>query len=177
MTISGLESESERSSRANETKPKDFHNKSAARGAYEFNDLITHGHRGRHPLRHVASGTPCWHCICVSAEFVKKVQENGSREIPKWNSTSLILILILRRMQPACPGGRRCNAHCKSYWLGPTGGAGGGGRRNCQMLACGQHLSVINARGSWTGSRIRGSQRRTSASTPYAIWKTNTDCA
>lgn len=49
----------------NETKPKDFHNKSAACGAYEFNDLITHTdthtvtHAHAHPLGHVASGTPC----------------------------------------------------------------------------------------------------------------------
>lgn len=112
MTISGLGSK--RSSRANETKPKDFHNKSAARGAYEFNDLITH----------TEGDTPCGmlqvarlvDTACVSGEFVKKVQESDSREIPKWNSTSqlhprLILILIpilihMRMgMQPACPGG------------------------------------------------------------------------
>lgn len=72
---------------------------------------------------------------CVSGEFVKKVQESDSREIPKWNSTSqlhprliLILILIHMRMgmQPACPGGVVAMRTAKVIDLVRLGDAGGG---------------------------------------------------
>lgn len=67
----------------NETKPKDFHNKSAACGAYEFNDLITHTYTHTYTHTHMRMHTP-WGMLqvarlvdtaCVSGEFVKKVQE------------------------------------------------------------------------------------------------------
>lgn len=116
----------------NETKPKDFHNKSAACGAYEFNDLITH--TDTHTHKYTCACTPLgacckWHALLTlhaCQENLSKKCKSGSREIPKWNSTSQhhrtvfplspnSLPLPLPPLQAVCPGGRRCNAHCRSY--------------------------------------------------------------
>lgn len=89
--------------------------------------------------------------------------------IPKANTPEPLspLPMPLLPLQPVCPGGVVAMRNAEVIDLGRERDTGLGDwqtERNCQMLACGQHLSVINARGPCTGSRIRCSQRRTSAS-------------